>query len=540
MNKHDYVQKMEQMLFDNNTYNIQKRNPLNNIVSEVKTLLKGWKQHDIVSRSSYSRLNALNPVLLRAYGLPKIHKPGYPLRIIVSSTGSPLHNLAAFLHDIIHKSIPESVNFVKNSFHLTNKLSSLTIPEESILMSLDVVSLFTNTPVELVIRSLERRWTNIETNTSLSKTEFIKAVNLVLNSTFFTFNNVVYKQTFGVPMGSPLSPIVADLVLQDLETHSFNLLPFKPDFYFRYVDDVVLATTRSRMDAIVNIFNAYHPRLKFTVEIGGEQINFLDITLIKNRNTILHDWYHKPTFSGRYLNYFSCHPHNQKISTITSLVDKVVSLSHPKFHQKNFDLIINILLTNGYPIEIIFGNIKKRLHKIFFNNKPDDNTIECNNEKTYFTIPYVEGISYKFKYIFKDDPMISMAYTGLNRLSRFIRAQKDKLQQESRSNVVYKINCMDCEASYVGQTGRLLKTRISEYRNHINRNTAQASVITEHRISLSHDFDWNNIEILDEETILNKRLIFEMIFIGKQKQSLNLQTDTDLLDPLYMTLFTGK
>jgi len=38
------------------------------------------------------------------------------------------------------------------------------------------------------------------------------------------------------------------------------------------------------------------------------------------------------------------------------------------------------------------------------------------------------------------------------------------------SNVVYKINCQDCDASYVGQTKRILNTRISEYRNHIRRN----------------------------------------------------------------------
>lgn len=66
------------------------------------------------------------------------------------------------------------------------------------------------------------------------------------------------------------------------------------------------------------------------------------------------------------------------------------------------------------------------------------------------------------------------------------------------------------------------------------------SVITDHRISLSHDFDSNAVEILNEETILNKRLISEMIFIGKQKRALNLQTDTDLLDPIYTTLFTKK
>jgi hypothetical protein len=192
---------------------------------------------------------------------------------------------------------------------------------------------------------------------------------------------------------------------------------------------------------------------------------------------------------------------------------------------------------NGYPIDTIFDNIKKRLFKRFSNDSSDDNETE-RKERIYFTIPYVDDISKKFEHIFKNDPTISMAYTGLNKLSKFIRAQKDKLPPDSHSNVIYKINCKDCEASYVGQTGRLLKTRINEHRNHINRNTTQTSVITDHRISLSHDFDWNGVEILDEEMILNKRLISEMIFIGKQKRALNLQTDTDLLDPIYMSLFT--
>jgi len=361
----------------------------------------------------------------------------------------------------------------------------------------------------------------------------------VLNSTFFTFNDVVYKQTFGVPMGSPLSPIVADLVLQDLETHSLRSLPFKPDFYFRYVDDIILSTTKSRIDAIVNIFNTYHPRLKFTVEVGGEQINFLDTTLIKNRNTIIYDWYHKPTFSGRYLNFYSNHPHSQKIGTIIGLVDKVITLSHPIFYQKNFDKIINILLTNGYPIETIFDNIKKRLSNKF-SNKSDDRETNNNEKISYFTIPYVDGISERFEYFFKNESTINIAYTGLNKLNKFIRAQKDKLPLDSHSNVVYRIDCKDCEASYVGQIGRLLKTRINEHRKHINRNTTQTSVITDHRISLSHDFNWNSVKILDEETILNKRLVSELIFIGKQKHALNLQTDTDLLDPIYMSLFTKK
>ena len=55
-------------------------------------------------------------------------------------------------------------------------------------------------------------------------------------------------------------------------------------------------------------------------------------------------------------------------------------------------------------------------------------------------------------------------------MSKFIKVYKDVLLIESKKNVVYQISCNDCDATYVGQTGRKLKIRVSEHRNHINRN----------------------------------------------------------------------
>jgi len=49
--------------------------------------------------------------------------------------------------------------------------------------------------------------------------------------------------------------------------------------------------------------------------------------------------------------------------------------------------------------------------------------------------------------------------------------------------------CNDCNVSYVGQMGRQLKSRIAEYRNHIRWNTSTRSVIIEHRMQMTHDFD---------------------------------------------------
>ncbi|KYN15231.1 hypothetical protein ALC57_12529, partial [Trachymyrmex cornetzi] len=154
----------------------------------------------------------------------------------------------------------------------------------------------------------------------------------------------------------------------------------------------------------------------------------------------------------------------------------------------------------------------------------------------YFTIPFIPFLSEKIKKFFKKDSLIRMAYKGINNLKGFIKGHKDFRSKFSHTDVVYKIECQDCDASYVGQTGRCLKTRINEHRNHINWNTTQHSVITEHRISHQHEFDWENIKIIDKERVLNKRLISEMIHIKKQRQSLNLQNDTYTLNPLYLEL----
>jgi len=103
------------------------------------------------------------------------------------------------------------------------------------------------------------------------------------------------------------------------------------------------------------------------------------------------------------------------------------------------------------------------------------------------SIRYIKSISDKFKNI--NGSISRVAFYSTNKLSRFIKVQKDSLPKSSNMSIVYKNNCKDCDASYVGQTDRQLKTRISEYKNLINRNTSALSVITEHRLYKNHDFN---------------------------------------------------
>ena len=106
----------------------------------------------------------------------------------------------------------------------------------------------------------------MEKNTSIPFQEFKRAISIILNSTFFKFNDESYEQIFGLPMGLPLSPILADLVIQDLENDIFNTLTTHIPFYFHYVDDIVLMAPINLITNILDSFNSYHERIKFTVD----------------------------------------------------------------------------------------------------------------------------------------------------------------------------------------------------------------------------------------------------------------------------------
>jgi len=488
--------------------------------------------HGITS-DLHSKLNTTNAILPRAYGLPKIHKNGFPLRIIVSSIGSPLHNLATLLQKILKTSSVVPHSCWKNSNVLINKIQNIHIPDNYVLVSLDVTSLFTNVPIDKVLNIIDMKWPLIEHYTSIPKNEFLEATKFVLNSTYFKFNDKIYKQTYGAPMGSPLSPIVADLILQNLETLILGELTFTPPFYMRYVDDIA---PHNSLDELLHKFNSFHTRLKFTMEVGDRELNFLEVKIINRDGGMIFDWYHKPTFSGRFLNFWSQHPITHKKGVICNLIDKVLNLSHPDFQQRNLTLMINILLDNSYPLELIFSLIKKRLHSRFHTNFHKHKNNSEDDDKKYFVMPYVGSSSEKIVQFFKNIPNVNVAFFGLNKLNSIIKAHKDILPTYAQSNVVYKISCLHCNATYVGQTRRLLKTRIEEHRSHIKRITNQSSVITEHRVKYGHDFDWNNVEILDKEPHYNKRLISEMIYIKKQTNSLNLQLDTERLNSIYFNI----
>ena len=76
------------------------------------------------------------------------------------------------------------------------------------------------------------------------------------------------------------------------------------------------------------------------------------------------NWYKKPTFSGRYLNFHSHHPIAHKIGIIYNIVDKCIKLSSVEFHQQNLKEAKYILLQNNYPLHLINKHMNIRINSI--------------------------------------------------------------------------------------------------------------------------------------------------------------------------------
>ncbi|XP_018398305.1 PREDICTED: uncharacterized protein LOC108776248 [Cyphomyrmex costatus] len=300
---------------------------------------------------------------------------------------------------------------------------------------------------------------------------------------------LAYGLTFGTPMGSPLSPIIADLVLRDIEEKALNSLNFCCTFYFRYVDDIILAAPEDKIEVIKDTFNNIHRRLQFTVEFEqNHMISFLDLLLI--------------------------------------VEDGI----------------------NGYPIDFIFKYFNRRIKNLIqskkivstindnSNNTINDNSNNNNNvKKKYMVLPFIQGITHAVTNMFNKS-LYKIGYRCLNKLDMFIKTLKDKKEIASNNNVVYKIPCKNCDITYVGQTKRKLSTRIKEHMNNKKLEQSRHSVLTNHILQCNHEFDWNNTKIMDYEPNYNKRLISETLHIKEQLNGINLKKDTESLDDVYVHL----
>ncbi|XP_037942964.1 uncharacterized protein LOC119675817 [Teleopsis dalmanni] len=129
-----------------------------------------------------------------------------------------------------------------------------------------------------------------------------------------------------MPMGNPLSPTIADIVLDKLLDEAIAELKtmgitFK--FITKYVDDIFAVIKKSDKEIILTTLNNFHPKIKFTYEEElDHKLPYLDIEIIKRDNNLIFNWYSKDISSGRLINFHSSQPMSQKLGTVKNFIKK--------------------------------------------------------------------------------------------------------------------------------------------------------------------------------------------------------------------------
>ena len=416
----------------------------------------------------------------------------------------------------------------------------IEIPDNYVMVSFDLKLMFSNISKNLVINSLNKRKTFFK-DSPIPYEEIISATKHIYDNMLFTFNDKIYSQEFGSPMGSPISPIFAEIVMDDLESQCLKKLDFKPVIYLRFVDDILTIIPENKVLTMLNIFNSHNEKIQFTCEIEeNNYINFLDLTLYKENNKIITNWYKKPTFSGRILNFNSNHPLHQKIGMIYNLIDKSILLSDKKFHNNNIQYTQSILQMNDYPRTFIEKYSNKRIHMHNNNDQPSNETNKnkkilrqriCTN-KPKVKITFKNNLYTRVKKVVRKYDILPIAYVKDN-FSNIIKRGKDKSIKENTPNAVYRLQCADCVASYVGEAKRILCNRLKDHKRDVEYKRDR--VVPNH-CKTGHKFDWEKTSILDIEPNIFKRHISEMLHINLQIKPVNKKEDTKLLHSSYSSL----
>ncbi len=409
-------------------------------------------------------------------------------------TGTIGYNVSRSLADILGPLVGKTKHHTHNSKKLAEEMATVIIENNEIFNSHDVVSLFTNTPIPetlSIIRKRLERDTTLRERTKLIVDDVMELTEFIATTTYFSFRDKIYKQKFSTAMGSPVSPILANLFMEWLEQEAIATVPLDciPRMWKGYVDDILAVVKKGQVQSLTDHINTIDAtgNIKFTFEQeDAGKIPFLDTLIVRKEDgSVKLLVYRKSTHTDQYLSFQSHHPLHQKLGVIRTLLDRCYNIVTEESDQKKeVEHIEQALRKCGYP-DWSFKRVKDQLA-----NKKERPEIKEEKDpsekcKDMVVLPYVKGLTEKLTRIFRKHK-ISTAVKPHQTLRNILVHPKDKIEDSKKCGVVYRISCKNCPKQYIGETGRQLGVRINEHQNEADKVNETVHTRSQRKTSASH------------------------------------------------------
>jgi hypothetical protein len=213
---------------------------------------------------------------------------------------------------------------------------------------------------------------------------------------------------------------------------------------------------------------------------------------------------------------------------------------------------MNILLKNDFPTSLINRIYNRHAHINQTERSHSNNFVNETSQQTttvqYRSIKYIKGLSEQSsKLIKKHNNNLQIAFSKTGKKLSCYSGLKDPISKWDTNNIVYQIDCKDCDKVYIGMSKNQLKTRVSQHKSNVNKLTqatnftdkltaSNKTALTQHAYNLKHSFDFENSKILNTQKNYNKLMFMEMLQIQGNNRTVNIRTDTNNLSNTYKTI----
>ena len=527
INHEDALKRIEDQIGHTKKVN---RDPTKSLVSNFQRTLRKMKKEEKFSDRLYRQLYPTDAVPPRMYGMIKAHKPAknYPMRIVVSTIGSPPYQTSKYLVKIIQPTLNKNDIRVINSTSFVEEAKSWNPSPNEIQVSYDAVNLYPSVPIQKAISAIMEIITDdaddFKTRTKLSLSDVRTLIELCLKKCYFTWKNDIRELDDAGPIGLSLMVVIAEAFLQYIERKAINkALRAKPSLapitYKRYVDDSHCRFPSFDIaDKFLDILNQEEPKIQFTIEYENEQkeMNFLDVT-IKNtgEGNFIFKVYRKDAITNVQIQPSSAVPKSIKDGVFKGFLSRAYSICSPQYIQEEIDFLKNVFIENGYD-EAHLNNITSS-YVPPSQRQPiaEVSEDEGNNElPLHASLPWVPGVSEKLRKEFKK-ANIKTTFKSTSNLKDILCSKNKSTLPPLSMPGVYMVSC-SCGKKYVGETGANIKTRINQHQKASFDGKIADSALAEHDHTCNGTINWDGIKILSREDQYYRRCIRESLEIRKE------------------------
>ncbi|CAN7943058.1 unnamed protein product, partial [Ixodes hexagonus] len=365
MNRADYIGEASRQLDNVDFYQRLPDDPTQRFVTIINRTLQDLRNENKISVDHYNYLKSRNPHPGVFYLLIKVHKPNNPGRPIISGIGTPTEQISEFVDHAIKHIPPLLQSYVKDTTDFLNQINRMNesdlVSQDSILVTIDVNSLYTNIPHDEGLSAI-REFLSVYPSSLADNDCIVRLLELILNYNNFVFHNTHYLQIQGAAMGSKMSPNYANIFMGKFEESFVWSYTKKPVIYLRYIDDIFIIwnDTEDTLNSFLGYLNGCHRTIKFTCNYSSNVMNFLDVNVKKQGRKLVTELYRKPTDRRQILRYDSYHPKCQKNNIPYSQFLRLRRIcSEESNFRENVTSLKNTLSERKYPAAILDDATRK-------------------------------------------------------------------------------------------------------------------------------------------------------------------------------------